>query len=209
MNASLISQWQTLTERPLSFVAEHSLAECLTRDVDALQLAALRDTPRFNERFEQLLIGHFKLRPLAQLEPPAQQDLTVLLLADNDFSRLPRLCGAVWHAATLSREIRGEVVSEYRRLLGDDAFTLALAHRQLAGAANLLRTPDELIQVIDRDGAACVAAWLEAQPAQLRAWLLLRLQAPAQEKHPQPGNEQQVTVVHAVARHLTEVNAHE
>ncbi|EPM77985.1 type III secretion component, partial [Pseudomonas syringae pv. actinidiae ICMP 18886] len=121
MNASLISQWQTLTERPLSFVAEHSLAECLTRDVDALQLAALRDTPRFNERFEQLLIGHFKLRPLAQLEPPAQQDLTVLLLADNDFSRLPRLCGAVWHAATLSREIRGEVVSEYRRLLGDDA----------------------------------------------------------------------------------------
>ncbi|GFZ64344.1 type III secretion protein [Pseudomonas amygdali pv. eriobotryae] len=206
MNTALTSQWRALAERPLAFVREHCLAECLERDVDAARLAALRDSPRFTARLEQLLTGHFKLQPLAQLDLPAEQDLAVLLLSESDFSRLTRLCGAVWHAATLSREIRGEVVSEYRRLLGNDTFSLALTHRHLAGAANLLRTPAELLQAIDRDGAACVAAWLQSCPAQLQAWLRLRLAEPV---HAAPDDAKQVTVVQTVARHLTEIISHE
>ncbi|WP_439852905.1 type III secretion protein [Pseudomonas syringae] len=206
MSAALTGQWQALIERPLAFVREHWLAECLKRDLDAATLVALRDSSRFSARVEQLLTGYFQLQPLAQLARPAQEDLAVLLLADDDFSRLPRLCGAVWHAATLSREIRGDVVSEYRQLLGDDVFSLALAQRQLAGAANLLRTPVELTQAIDRDGAACLAAWLHAQPAELQAWLRLRLEvAELQQAH----DERQVNVVRTVARLLTGSDDHE
>ncbi|POP74769.1 type III secretion protein [Pseudomonas syringae] len=207
MNAAQSEQWQALVERPLTFVRERWLAECLQRGVDPATLASLRDSSRFATRFEQLLNAHFKLHPLPRLEQPAQDDLAVLLLTDKDFARLPRLCGAVWHAATLSREIRGDVVSEYRQALGDDAFSLALAQRHLAGAANLLRTPVELVQAIDRDGACCVAAWLEAQPIELQAWLRLRLDIA--QNQPQQGDERQVTVVQTVARLLTGSDDHE
>lgn len=207
MSAALMEQWQALAGCPLTFVRERWLAECLQRDVSASALAKLRDSPRFGERFEHLLSAHFKLQPLARMAPPAQQDLAVILLADHHFARLPRLCGAVWHAATLSREIRGDVVSEYRELLGDDAFSLALAQRHLAGAANLLRTPTELLQAIDRDGAACVAAWFQALPVALQAWLRLRFDV--SEGPQQPDDERQVSVVRTVARLLTESDDHE
>ncbi|MCF5500315.1 type III secretion protein, partial [Pseudomonas syringae] len=55
MSAALTGQWQALIERPLAFVREHWLAECLKRDLDAATLAALRDSSRFSARVEQLL----------------------------------------------------------------------------------------------------------------------------------------------------------
>jgi len=88
---------------------------------------------------------------------------------------LPRLCGAVWHAAALSREVRGAVVSEWREQLGTEVFNLALQHRAWAGAANLLCGPSQLLAAIDRDGQACVADWFTAQPTLLQPWLQLRL----------------------------------
>eukprot|EP00659_Diplonema_papillatum_P003559 gene3559-5524_t len=119
-----------------------------------------------------------RLAPLAHLVTPPAADLPVLLLSPAQFARLPRLCGAIWHGSTLSREIRREVVNELREGLGQEAFALALAHRQLGGAADLLREPAELIDAIDRDGLTCVAAWLQAQPAELQGWLPLRFVAP-------------------------------
>ncbi|WP_122417675.1 type III secretion protein [Pseudomonas viridiflava] len=199
MSAGLTGRWQTLTEQPLAFVRERCVSDCLVHDLALADLASLRESPRFASRLENLLNHHFGLQPLAQLALPAEQDLPVLLLSDNDFARLPRLCGAVWHAATLSREIRGQVVSEYRQLLGEETFAYALAHRHLAGAADLLRTPAELAQAIDRDGAFCVATWLGAQPADLRAWLQLRLECPEPD---QPEDQRQVRVVQVVAAHL-------
>jgi hypothetical protein len=124
---------------------------------------------------EQRLMEHFRLQPLSRIASPAEADLKVLLLTEAQLARLPTLCGAVWHGATLSREIRGEVLGRYRQALGAQAMRLALALRHLAGAADLLRTPAELVAAIERDGAACMNAWLTAQPEPLRDWLRLRL----------------------------------
>jgi hypothetical protein len=170
--------WQTLIEHPLKFAAAEHLQACFPQGVSAEQLSALRKHPRFHDRLLRLLMNRFQLQALEQLAPPDERDLPVLLLAPELFATLPRRCGAVWHASTLSREIRGDVVSELRRLLGNDVFTLALANRALGGAADLLRQPAELVQAIDRDGAACVSAWLQAQPPGLRHWLHLRFADP-------------------------------
>jgi len=176
--------WQALLEQPLAFVEARRLRECWPQTLTDQQHAALHGTSRFQHRLLQLLMGHFHLQPLAQIPSPTEQDLPVLLLSPGDFKRLPRVCGAIWHAATLSREIRSDVVNQLRGLLGADVFALALAHRSLAGAADLLRQPADLVEAIDRDGASCVAAWLQAQPAALRDWLRLRLPMP------QPNNAQ-------------------
>ncbi|MEE4954621.1 type III secretion protein [Pseudomonas alliivorans] len=199
MSAGLTVQWQALTEQPMAFVRERCISECLVHDLASAELAQMRESPRFASRLEGLLNDHFGLQPLAQLPLPAEQDLPVMLLSERDFAHLPRLCGAVWHAATLTREIRGQVVAEYRQLLGEDTFAFALVHRHLAGAADLLRTPADLAQAIDRDGAACVSTWLAGQPANLRAWLQLRVDYPEPD---QPGDQRQVCVVQIVAAHL-------
>lgn len=176
---SLALQWQELLEQPLAFVERQRLIECFPDDVAAERVEALAGEPRFQSRLLKLLMGHFQLQPLAQASLPLAEDLPVLLMAPDAFKRLPRLCGAIWHGATLSREIRSEVVNQLRQRLGNDVFALALAHRTQAGAADLLRQPDELVAAIDHDGALCVSAWLQAQPPLLRDWLRLRLFDPA------------------------------
>ncbi|MGV6397316.1 type III secretion protein [Pseudomonas caspiana] len=180
MNALSSQQqaWQSLLDQPLSFIGAEHLKACFPANVSPQQLAALRQQERFQERLLRLLMSHFGLQALELSAQPDPLDLPVLLLPAQTFQELPRLCGAVWHASTLSREIRGDVVSELRRLLGNEVFALALAHRGAGGAADLLRQPAELLEVIDRDGAACVSAWLRAQPAELRQWLSLRFDDP-------------------------------
>lgn len=175
---SLFERWQGLIAEPLQFVRGPSLGACFADDLPDEVLHAMQAQPRFRQRLEQLLVSHYQLAPLEQLVSPLAADLPVLLLSDAQFARLPRLCGAIWHASTLSREIRREVVNELRSGLGADVFSQALALRQLGGAADLLRDPAELIEAIDRDGQGCVAAWLHAQHADFQGWLRLRFAFP-------------------------------
>ncbi len=177
MNSSseLLERWQQLTARPLIFIGAQRLAECFAGAVSAGQLDTLRNLSRFEARLLHLLRERFELLPWAKVPKPELADLPVLLLSPQAFSRLARLCGAVWHGATLRREIRGEVVGELHQRLGAEVFAQAMSLPALAGAADLLREPAELVEAIDRDGQICVAAWLQLQPEALRGWLSLRL----------------------------------
>lgn len=175
---SLFERWQGLIADPLQFVGGSSLGACFADDLPEPVLQAMQERPRFRQRLEQLLVSHYQLAPLEQLVKPLAGDLPVLLLSPAQFARLPRLCGAIWHASTLSREIRRDVVNELREGLGAEVFSQALALRQLGGAADLLREPAELVEAIDRDGLGCVAAWLHAQQADWQGWLRLRFDFP-------------------------------
>ncbi|MHC6226893.1 type III secretion protein [Pseudomonas sp. X10] len=172
---NLMLRWQALIEQPLSFVDPRYLRQCFAEDVPDHWVQALGEAPRFQSRLLTLLMRHFQLPPLAQVPRPAEQDLPVLLLRPAAFRSLPRLCGAIWHGAALGREIRREAVEHLRRGLGQEVFTLALAHRQWSGAMDLPRQPDDLLAAIEHDGARCVHAWVQAQPEPLRQWLVLRL----------------------------------
>ena len=175
---SLFERWQGLVAEPLQFVRGQSLGACFADELPQALLQAMQGQPRFRQRLEQLLVSQYQLAPMAQLTTPMAADLAVLLLSPTQFARLPRLCGAIWHAPTLSREIRREVVNELREGLGAEVFVSALALRQLGGAADLLREPVELVDAVDRDGQGCVAAWLHAQHADWQGWLRLRFAFP-------------------------------
>ncbi|OCR23193.1 type III secretion protein [Pseudomonas syringae] len=197
-------QWRELLEQPLDFVRAEHLAACFPEALSVEQLGAFRDAPRFQKRSLRLLMSHFDLQPLAAASDPDVLDLPVLLLAPDTFKRLPRLCGAIWHGATLSREIRSDVVSQLRQLLGNDVFSLALANRPLAGAADLLRQPAELLQAIDRDGAACVSAWLQALSPALRGWLRLRFDDPTVQDGQDGNGPLDVKIIRRAAATLAE-----
>ena len=173
--------WQALVAQPLTFVDVRYLRECWPLSTRDEQYATISKDARFETRRAALLSAHFGLSALAQLPPPATADIPVLLLSRESFGQMGRRCGAIWHAATLSREIRGEAVSQLRNLLGNEVFALALAHRAAGGAVDLLRQPADLVEAIDRDGDIFVTAWLNSQPAELRQWLRLRLPLPPAE----------------------------
>lgn len=173
--------WQALVAQPLTFVDVRYLRECWPLSVRDEQYAAVSSDVRFEARRTALLSAHFGLPALARLQPPATADLPVLLLSPEAFGQLARRCGAIWHAATLSREIRGEAVSQLRHLLGNEVFALALAHRASGGAVDLLRQPADLVEAIDRDGDIFVTAWVNSQSVGLRQWLRLRLPLPPAE----------------------------
>lgn len=175
---SLVQRWQELQARPLAFVDPRHLYGCFPEPVEAARIDALAEAPRFHDRLLTLLMARHGLQPLAQVPAPQVEDLPVLLLPPAAFARLPRLCGAIWHGATLGREIRRDTVEYLRKALGPELFALALAHRQWSGAMDLLRQPDDLLAAIDLDGARCVHGWLQRQPPALRDWLRLRLALP-------------------------------
>lgn len=181
MNAAHV-QWQALIAQPLQFVSRESIEACFSPPLPTQQVQHLLSTPRFAERLLRLLMLRRGLAPLASESVPELRNLNVLRLAPQAFDRLPRLCGAVWHAATLSREIRSDVVVQLREALGSQVYAQALARRHLAGAADLLREPEALIEAIDRDGLACLNSWLHAQPLSLQGWLRLRLPGIAEEQ---------------------------
>lgn len=174
MSADALQQWHNLIEQPLDFVGTPPLAACFPDDLGSAQLSALRQQPRFQARLIRLLLSRHALQAPGHLPLPDVDDLPVLTLSPEAFKRLPRLCGAIVHSTTLSREIRGDVVNQLRDSLGSDVFALALANRALGGGADLLRQPAELLEAIDHDGGRCIAVWLSAQPVPLQPWLRLR-----------------------------------
>lgn len=167
--------WEGLLEQPLTFVNPRYLRQCWPQQVSDEQYTALSSARRFQARRTALLHSHFNLPALDAVPAVAEQDLAVLLLSSKAFEQLARRCGAIWHAATLAREIRSEAVNQLRSLLGAEVFAQALAHRELAGAVDLLRQPVDLLNAIDHDGAGFVSAWLHSQSPELRQWLKLRL----------------------------------
>lgn len=170
---SLPERWQTVAARPLSYVLPASLNQCFADALSTEQLNTLLTEPRYRTRLERLLLDHFELAPLTQ--PRVEADIRIMLLSAEHLPRLALLCGATWHANALAREIRGAAVQALKDQLGVDVFEFALAHRDKAGAMDLLFDVEQLLQAIERDGDACVRAWLCSLSDDLQRWLRLRL----------------------------------
>lgn len=199
-----MNRWEHFVGAPLSFVAPRHLAACLG-DAPAQLREQVLAQPRFHARLLALLLARHQLQPLSEITAPDATAMNVLALSPLAFNRLPRLCGAIWHAATLAREVRAPVQHALRQALGSELYSQALAHRELAGAADLLREPAALLQAIDQDGAACVAAWAQAQPAPLQRWLALRLNLPAVQPMRPPVN---LAIIAAAATALHRLEEH-
>ena len=166
--------WQALAAEPLRFVAPGAVGACLDAALAEVEVAELLAVPRFQSRLLARLQEIHGLAPLSEVIADDLPELDVILLAPRDLALLPQVCGALWHALALSREIRREAVQQLRQQLGDGVFTFAISQRDQTVATDCLLEGERLRLAIEHDGQACVAAWLQSRVEPLRRWLALR-----------------------------------
>ncbi|SDL86166.1 hypothetical protein SAMN05661010_02722 [Modicisalibacter muralis] len=169
------ADWRAFVDAPMRFVSRRWLGDCLGDMADEATLTALAQHPRFQGRLTQRLVQRHALAPPEALPAPQADDLPVYLLPPDGGDSLAHYCGAICHATAFVREIRAPRVIELKARFGEAAFATALAHRELAIADTAHADDDALEHAIARDGAACLAIWVAQQPAELAAWLRLRL----------------------------------
>ncbi|RZA25333.1 MAG: hypothetical protein EOP02_12410 [Proteobacteria bacterium] len=162
-------RWQAFTARPLQNVHRARLQACFDNlDLPAATLDAMLAQPL--------------LQPLEALQPPQGEDVPIATLDTAQSKRLARRCGVVFWAEALVREIRAPAVRALRERFGDALLELALAEQALAcplAPGELAASLDELDTAVERDGQACVNAWLAEQPRALAAWYRLKIDDPA------------------------------
>jgi len=176
-------RWQAFTAQPLQSVHRARLQACFDNlDLPAATLAAMLAQPRLQERLTRMLEQRFALQPLEALQPPQGEDVPIATLDIAQSKRLARRCGVVFWAEALVREIRAPAVRALRERFGDALLELALAEQALAcplAPGELPASLDELDTAVERDGQACVNAWLAEQPRALAAWYRLKIDDPA------------------------------
>lgn len=176
-------RWQAFTARPLQNVHRARLQACFDNlDLPAATLDAMLAQPRLQERLTRMLEQRFALQPLEALQPPQGEDVPIATLDTAQSKRLARRCGVVFWAEALVREIRAPAVRALRERFGDALLELALAEQGLAcplAPGELAASLDELDTAVERDGQACVNAWLAEQPRALAAWYRLKIDDPA------------------------------
>jgi hypothetical protein len=150
------------------------VAECFSEWGEHSIVASIQAEQRFQSRLERLFQDHFGLPSLSEVEQPREEDLAIALLEPEHFAALAVPCGVVVHGRSFIQEIRASALRALKMRFGEELFTLALTHPELAGTAPVLTDLEELEQAIQQDGEACIAAWLAAQPASLAAWLRLK-----------------------------------
>jgi len=172
-------RWREFTAQPLHHVHRARLLACFDGlDLPAATLEAMLTLPRLQARLTRMLERRFALQPLHAIAPPQPADLPVATLGAAHLSELAERCGAVFWAQAFVCEIRAPAVRALREHFGSALYELALAERELACPDLALPTcADALAAAVQRDGQACVQAWLAEQPRALAAWQRLKLTA--------------------------------
>lgn len=167
--------WRAFVEAPARHVSRSRLRDCLGDVADDATLDALAGHPRFQGRLTQRLAQRHGLALPGTLSAPPEEDALLLALPAEAGATLAHHCGVICHALDFVREIRAPRVVALKQRFGESAFAAALANRELAVAGTSCDDIDALEREVHRDGAACLAAWLAGQPAELAAWLRLGL----------------------------------
>lgn len=178
----------------LRSITSEKIASALGGGVSAALVDTLVRSPRFGARLAGLVLSR-----LGDLGSPTHQQAAVLAMQSGELSALACRAGCVWHAGAIARIIDGAARRALVDSIGDENYALAFAYRELQppGVAHE-RSPDDLVRAIAADGAACLAAWSEAQPAPMA--MLLRLMRPDAS----PGSLHETWGVAIVARLLAD-----
>ena len=195
----------TFLADPGAWADPASVAPLIAPGLQAHTAQRLLSSPRLAPRASRWLaglLGHGDPEAL----PPADR---ALALAPAETLEQVALCaGAVWHAPRMRALLLGADIAVLRDRLGDDARRIGLRHAALASTSaqpGAAEDANALAEDIARDGAACLAAWIEALPDWAAA--RLRLKRPAEGIPPADahGRAQAVQIVRTVAPEIFEV----
>lgn len=143
------------------------LAARLDPALSAMTLVQLQKSPRLQPRLAELLLDNEMDSNGRGWGPD--------LLRGHDPRRAALLAGSIWHARSLLKLVSKPHLTALVGHIGADAHALGIRHLAHAISNTLIAAPEKLAQQIERDGHACLGAWLNDSSAIERNRVLLRL----------------------------------
>lgn len=165
--------WQAFIEKPTEYVALQWLCAELENVADDATQAVLARHPRFQKRLGEQLAHRHGLLPPEELPMPEANDLVLFKLPPGAGEELARYCGMICHARAFVHAIRATRVVELKQRFGELSYRAALSNRDVALHSHDYADDDALEHSVERDGVACIAAWMSMQPTGLTDWLRL------------------------------------
>ncbi|MCA6103909.1 MULTISPECIES: nodulation protein NolU [Bradyrhizobium] len=169
-------------------------AACLDPLLSPATLLRLQQSSRLQPRLAELLLGSD-----VDVSGAGWNDD---LLLGHDPRRAALLAGGIWHAHSVLKLVSKRDLSILVEMIGAEAHAFAIRHLPSAVATALIADPEHLSRQIERDGHACLGAWLDRAPAIERIRVLLRLPRgtaadnPAAEHHRASGPLLSLVVAH-------------
>lgn len=159
-----------MTEVDVLRAAPHDrLAALLGHGVSSALIGRLVGSARLRTRLAGLISS--RLGDLGELD---RHQVSALAMTPDGLLDLSTRAGVVWNGAAIARIIDGASRRALLVALGEHRYSLALAGLGLAQpGATLDPSPDGIVAAVAADGAACLAAWCEAQPATVAGRLRL------------------------------------
>lgn len=151
--------------------APDRIADVLGHGVSPALIGRLVRLQRIEARLAALVAARWG--PLGPLDPA---QAAILAMDEDELVALASEAGAVWHAGAVARVIDGSSREALIGSLSAHGYDLALAGVHLASPSS--EDPGAVLpESIAADGAACLAAWCDAQPPAIAG--RLRLVRPA------------------------------
>jgi hypothetical protein len=159
--------------RDIADWAEPTLAApLLATDLGAATAERLLHHPRFAARASAALVRRLPVADTDSLDP---RDHAAALSDATTLTRIAARAGGVWNAHRLRRLLLACDIAPLIERFGEDLRAVALRHAALAVQNS---AEDELADAIERDGARCLATWIDAQPAWAAARIRLKWCSP-------------------------------
>jgi hypothetical protein len=173
-NASATMDWATLMRQPATYVDLARLDACFGNQVGAVLCKRLRGASRLQERLSAAIIGHYALAAPVAPEALSEADRAIALRGAEELADLVHRAGAIFWANAIANVVLAADVRWLHEQLGEEVCALALANRNLAGAAPALEPLEGVDARIREDGERCLAAWCRAQPEAVGARVRLK-----------------------------------
>jgi hypothetical protein len=164
-------QGSTFRSQPAAYAHPRRVVHAFGGLITERVASQLLEDERFRDRVSILLTETYAL--------PADDDAGELSEAGNrlavasgtDLMIMARRFGAVYWARAIAGVIQSSAVVTLKQSLGDEIYTAALAHRDLAGPDRVLPEHETIETATTAAGLRCIAAWCSAQPA----WVAQRI----------------------------------
>lgn len=169
--------WATLMNRPSAYIDQGRLSACFAGRVSIRLCERLRNAGRLQDRLCAMIADFYGLAAPFGPETVSLADQKVALLPAARMADVIRRAGVVYRANAIANVVRAEEVRWLRDRLGEALHAFALANRGLSGPAGKLDLVDEADAQMREDGARCLGAWCQSQPAALGQ--RVRLKSPA------------------------------
>jgi hypothetical protein len=179
------SDWHAFMAWPASYIDTGRLDRCFASPFGRDLCGRLRASHRLRDRLSAMIAQRHALAARVAVDVCDDLDRAIALSSAERLSDIARRSGAIYWARAIAGVVRPAEVATLHREIDEALCTLALIHRDLAGAQELHAIEGIGARSVE-DGLRCVAAWSRAQPAAVGQRVRLKLAAhPALDEPPQ------------------------